>query len=1670
MSLRYLFGPVSPHFPEATLGAQRQGGRCRTFGYWAGPDLTLAAGDTWESLCARLPDGWRPDFLVLDLHYTTVPIALWSAPVPIIGLAADWNLLWHYYRHCLRRCDLVLTDTPGVAVLGREGIAEVEPANLFGCAPEFLTYPYPPGPRSIDVLFVGNLHGSVQRARLPWLGRLARLGRRWRVVIRTGVFGDAYRDLLGRARVVFNHSIRGECNLRAFEAAAAGALLFQEEGNLEVPAYFRPGEEYVPFTPDKLEAQLTHYLENEDERERVAEAARKRVGQYSFTRFWEGQLEIIQRAWPQLQERAAGRAQEIPEEHWPLRVWQALATSMPLDTSVLPHLEARVLDAPTSASVWNALGLLRASIGENCGRSIAAFREAWATEPRHVPAGLNLAEALARAGRSAEAAEQVRTVLGALETLPAGEVEGLDEGHFPPHFDDFRVEWERAAWLHAGDRRAEAAAKCDLLRWRLHLLLAHLTDSLDDYQAAAGIRPDLPATQAALGCALGRAGRFAEAVAPLRAAVAANPFDRAAARALFQILQKTGDRNGQDELAMERRLLARAAPQCVPVEPWFASQPDAVADGAAGSGDATRPFRLETLSPEAFRQRFGDPDTRCALCSYTPAGDTHAVLTLLARLRPRRIVEVGTAVGHMTANLTEWSPDDATIFTLGTVADLPATERAEQRYEQPARADFGRFAGHFGKGHKVLFATADSLAYDFGRLAPLDFAFVDGAHDFGHVLSDTRRIYEALRPGGCLVWHDFDSPVAWVEVRAAVEAAGLPETVYHVAGTQVAFLFKQAAVAGAHADPTSRKPLAIIWEGEQSAVHSLALVNRAVCQGLLDRGHHLSLRPLDFAEGLRVPAAPLPTPLAERCQAPLACPADVHIRHRWPPDFTPPAEGHWVMIQPWEFGSLPRDWVGPMTELVDEVWAYTSYVRDCYVRSGVPADRVHVVPLGVDPARFRPGVTPLALRTTKRFKFLFVGGTIHRKGIDLLLQAYAASFRKADDVCLVIKDMGVGTFYRGQTAEERIAALRAEPDAPEVEYLDGTLTDDELPGLYAACDCLAHPYRGEGFGLPIAEAMACGLPVVVTGHGAALDFCGPEHGYRVPAREVRFPERRVGDLETVDHPWLAEPDVVALGRLLRHVYDHPDEAHAKGQAGAAHIGGRFTWDHTVTAVEQRLAELRRRPVRRRETVSHESAAGVTSVRSSRNPRLSLCMMVRNEEANLPACLASVDGVPDDVVIVDTGSTDRTKELARRHGARVFDFAWCDSFSAARNEALRHARGQYIFWMDADDRLDGPNRERLRALVRGLDGSNVAYVMTCLCLPDPESGTATSVDHVRLFRAHPQLRWRYRVHEQIIPGLNELGAEFRRADVVIQHTGYLDATLRKRKRERDLRLLDMERQEHPDDPFVFFNLGSIYQEMGRTAEALAFLEESLRRSNVRASIVHKLYALIAQCQRLLGRSAEAQTTCASGLLYYPEDVEILFQEGLAHQALGDQAAAEACWKRVLASRDRPLLGSLDTGLRGYKARHNLALLYRKQDRLREAEEQWLKALGERPDFFPSAVGLADLCRRQGRFADLERLATQIEAHPGAEAPAAFLRAHGLLGGRQFARAKQVLDAALVRHPHHLQLWVVLSYVLLQEGSDPVSAERVLRRILQLDPNQAEARHNLAILLGQRRAAG
>jgi tetratricopeptide (TPR) repeat protein len=410
-------------------------------------------------------------------------------------------------------------------------------------------------------------------------------------------------------------------------------------------------------------------------------------------------------------------------------------------------------------------------------------------------------------------------------------------------------------------------------------------------------------------------------------------------------------------------------------------------------------------------------------------------------------------------------------------------------------------------------------------------------------------------------------------------------------------------------------------------------------------------------------------------------------------------------------------------------------------------------------------------------------------------------------------------------------------------------------------------------------------------------------------------------------------------------------------------------------------------------------------------RVSLCLIAKNEESNLPACIGSVKDLVHEIIVVDTGSADRTKEVAAAHGARVFDFAWLDSFAAARNESLRQATADWILWLDGDEHFDDDNRGKLRALFAGLKNECAAYVMKQRSVPEHAGNSATVVDQVRLFRNRPEIRWRYRVHEQILPALRAARHEVRFTDICLEHTGYQDPALLQGKTERNLRLLYLQEAEDPDDPFTLFNLGWVHQDLGQSAKAIPYLRRSLALSQPGDSIVRKLYVILAQAHRALHQSREALAACCAGAARCPDDPELLFLQGQLLREQGEPAAAEACLRHLLELQPGTHFASLDAGIRGVKARHQLAWACWEQGHAADAEKAWQAVLAEQSRFTPAWQGLGELYLALARWTELEQAAEQLCTEVGHTLDGILLRARGHLARKEFGPAGLLLEEAI-----------------------------------------------------------
>jgi GT2 family glycosyltransferase/tetratricopeptide (TPR) repeat protein len=511
----------------------------------------------------------------------------------------------------------------------------------------------------------------------------------------------------------------------------------------------------------------------------------------------------------------------------------------------------------------------------------------------------------------------------------------------------------------------------------------------------------------------------------------------------------------------------------------------------------------------------------------------------------------------------------------------------------------------------------------------------------------------------------------------------------------------------------------------------------------------------------------------------------------------------------------------------------------------------------------------------------------------------------------------------------------------------------------------------------------------------------------------------------------------------------------KAKWGQEHSAGYFLPPEPKPAADQEKTPV---PL---EVVAHrEASEGVVVVEDG--PKVSLCMIVKNEEKNLPDCLRSVAGLFGEINVLDTGSTDRTKEIAREHGARVFDFPWADSFGLARNECLKYARGKWILWLDADDRIDADNAQRLRKVLDRLENELDAYAMKVRSVMDPARTGFRLLDQVRLFRNLPDIRWDYRIHEQILPAVNRLGGGVRWADVTIDHVGYQEASARHGKLVRNLRLLEMDEAERPDDSFSLFNLGWTLLDLGRAVEAMPRLRRSLEKAPTHSSILRKLYHLLAIGSRQLQQPEEAVAVCADGLRRFPDDGELLLEQGLLLRDRGDLDGAERSWLQLLEGKRGNYFASEEVGMRGYKTRQLLAEIYLHQSRLIEAEIQWRASLAERADFEPAWMGLAEIYLRHGRLTDLDELLQGLEDRKSDPAKVGWLRARCQVQRRELDAARKTLDAVINLDPRAVGPRVLISHVLIQDGKDWGAAEKALHDILALDANNQEAKHNLQVL--------
>jgi glycosyltransferase involved in cell wall biosynthesis len=356
-----------------------------------------------------------------------------------------------------------------------------------------------------------------------------------------------------------------------------------------------------------------------------------------------------------------------------------------------------------------------------------------------------------------------------------------------------------------------------------------------------------------------------------------------------------------------------------------------------------------------------------------------------------------------------------------------------------------------------------------------------------------------------------------------------------------------------------KRPRWIISIDDRAGIESHALVNQQYALALEARGHIVIS--LDEAKKTK---------------------PDVVIHHNYTTDFLSNTfiEGvpH-IAVRTSDFGPHPSQWVAQINGRYQQLWVHSEWTRKNALSGGVEPHRVRVMPHGIDTTVFTPKGTHYNLPTDKSFRFLFVGGAAIRKGIDILLKAYAQAFGPDDDVSLIIKDSSANVFYKDNQYRNKIIQMAQDSNLPEIIHLDEHLSAEDLAALYRACTVGVWPYRGEGFLIPALECEGCGTPTMLPTIGPTIDFSTDRTSFLVPAVDVKLPvgksfRMRLGFEIDVESIHLCEIKPEVLAKHMRLAFETSQETFkSKSASCIVKTHGNFTWSQTADLMEKFISEL-----------------------------------------------------------------------------------------------------------------------------------------------------------------------------------------------------------------------------------------------------------------------------------------------------------------------------------------------------------------------------------------------------------------------------------------------------------------------------------------------------------------
>lgn len=373
--------------------------------------------------------------------------------------------------------------------------------------------------------------------------------------------------------------------------------------------------------------------------------------------------------------------------------------------------------------------------------------------------------------------------------------------------------------------------------------------------------------------------------------------------------------------------------------------------------------------------------------------------------------------------------------------------------------------------------------------------------------------------------------------------------------------------------------------------------------------------------------------------------------------------------------------------------------------------------------------------------------------------------------------------------------------------------------------------------------------------------------------------------------------------------------------------------------------------------------------------LSLCMIVKNEEKSLSTCLESIKDIVDEMIIVDTGSTDQTVEIAKSYGAKVCYFEWNDNFSDARNFSLEQANGDWILIMDGDDELKDSDKSEIGPLLKNSDVD--IYLFQTLSYVGNNSDTVANLN-VRLIKNNQGYKYKGAIHEQIYNSINDKieKNKVRIEKIVVYHYGYLKSIEKEKDKSiRNMKILNKVLENDPHNNFHLYNMGNEYLRLGEFEKALEYYKRAYENFMPRLAQSPKLLLKMVMTLDGLSMYDEAIKVIDIGLEYYPKFTDLEYMRACVYDKQKKYSLAIKGFKKCMTMGDAPIDLCNINGVGGYKSSYRLGEIYLKLKDYSEAHHYYIETIKKNPSLYKPLYRICNILIETDK--DLNKVKDSLE---------------------------------------------------------------------------------------------